>query len=89
MEVRKVIYTTNVIESLNSKYRQLNSQRGVDTSLLKALYLAIFEAIKKWTLNLRKLGKNMWRTIDFLENLENKIKEEKIKDKKFILDLNK
>ena len=60
MEVRKVIYTTNAIENLNSIYRRLNSQRSVfpsDTSLLKALYLATFEAIKKWTSNLRNWGK--------------------------------
>ena len=45
--VRKVIYTTNAIESLNSTYRKLNRQRSVfpsDTALLKALYLATFEA---------------------------------------------
>ena len=50
MKVRKVIYTTNAIESLNSIYRRLNSQRSVfpsDTSLLKVLYLATFEATKK------------------------------------------
>ena len=50
--VRKVIYTTNAIESLNSTYRKLNRQRSVfpsDTALLKALYLATFEATKKWT----------------------------------------
>ena len=60
MEVRKVIYTTNAIESLNSFYRRLNSQRSVfpsDTSLLKALYLATFEATKKWTSTLRNWGK--------------------------------
>ena len=60
MEVRKVIYTTNAIESLNSVYRRLNSQRSVfpsDTSLLKALYLATFEATKKWTSTLRNWGK--------------------------------
>ena len=46
-DVRKVIYTTNGIESLNSTYRKLNRQRSVftsDTALLKALYLATFEA---------------------------------------------
>ena len=40
MNVRKVIYTTNAIESLNSTYRKLNRQRSVfpsDTALLKAL----------------------------------------------------
>ena len=54
--VRKVIYTTNAIESLNSTYRKLNRQRSVfpsDTALLKALYLATFEATKKWTVTIR------------------------------------
>ena len=47
---RRVIYTTNTIESLNSTYRKLNRQRSVflsDMTLLKALYLATFEATKK------------------------------------------
>ena len=59
IEVRKVIYTTNAIESLNSTYRKLNRQRSVfpsDTALLKALYLATFEATKKWTIPIRNWG---------------------------------
>jgi transposase-like protein len=59
-EVRKVIYTTNAIESLNSTYRRLNRQRSVfpnDIALLKALYLSTFEATKKWTMPLRNWGK--------------------------------
>ena len=59
-EVRKVIYTTNAIESLNSGYRRLNKQRSVfpgDTALLKALYLATHEIAKKWTMPLRNWGK--------------------------------
>ena len=59
-EVRTVIYTTNAIESLNSTYRRLNSQRSVfpsDTALLKALYLSTFEATKKWTMPIRNWGK--------------------------------
>ena len=58
-EVRKVIYTTNAIESLNASYRKLNRQRSVfpsDQALLKALYLSTFEATKKWTMPLR----NWW-----------------------------
>jgi transposase-like protein len=54
--VRKVIYTTNAIKSLNSTYRKRNRQRSVfpsDTALLKALYLATFEATKKWTMSIR------------------------------------
>ncbi len=59
-EVRKIIYTTNAIESLNSTYRKLNSQRSVfpsGQSLLKALYLATFEVTKKWNMPLRNWGK--------------------------------
>ena len=59
-EVRKVMYTTNAIESLNSVLRRLNSQRSVfpsDIALLKALYLATFEATKKWTMPLRNWGR--------------------------------
>lgn len=60
MEVRKVIYTTNAIESLNATYRKLNRQRSVfpsDTALLKALYLATFEATKKWSMPIRNWGR--------------------------------
>ena len=43
-------------KSLKSTYRKLNRQRSVfpsDTALLKALYLATFEAMKKWTATIR------------------------------------
>ena len=59
-DVRKVIYTTNAIESLNATYRKLNRQRSVfpnETALLKALYLSTQEATKKWTMPLRNWGK--------------------------------
>ncbi len=51
-DVRKIIYTTNAIGSLNPSYRKLNCQRSVFPSgqvLLKALYPATFKATKKWT----------------------------------------
>ena len=59
INVRKVIYTTNAIESLNAAYRKLNRQRSVfpsDTALLKALYLSTFEATRKWTMPIRNWG---------------------------------
>ena len=59
-QVRKVIYTTNAIESLNSGYRRLNKQRSVFPSsqaLMKALYLGTFEIAKKWTMSIRNWGK--------------------------------
>lgn len=51
-EIRKVMYTTNAIESLNSTYKRLNRNRKVfptDMSLLKALYLSTMKAEKKWS----------------------------------------
>ncbi len=60
MDVRKVIYTTNTIESLNSTYKKLNRQRTIfpnEKALLKTLYLATLQATKKWTIPLRNWGK--------------------------------
>lgn len=59
-DVRKIIYTTNAIESLNSTYKKLNAQRSVfpsDKALLKSLYLATLQATKKWNQPLRNWGK--------------------------------
>jgi len=59
-DVRKVIYTTNAIESLNSTYKKLNRQRSIfpsDTALMKALYLSTLQATKRWTQPIRNWGK--------------------------------
>lgn len=51
-ELRKIMYTTNAIESLNSTYKRINRNRSVfptNTSLLKVLYLATLKAEKRWT----------------------------------------
>lgn len=50
-EIRKVIYTTNAIESLNMVMRKLTRNRRTfpnDESALKALFLAVREASKNW-----------------------------------------
>lgn len=50
-EIRKVIYTTNAIESLNSVIRKSVRKRKLfpsDTAALKVVYLAAMEASKKW-----------------------------------------
>jgi transposase-like protein len=55
-EIRKVIYTTNAVESLNYSLRKLLKMRGAfpnDDSILKILYLAITRAAKKWTMPIR------------------------------------
>jgi putative transposase len=50
-DIRKAIYTTNAIESLNSVIRQAIKKRKVfptDDSVRKVIYLAIQSASKKW-----------------------------------------
>lgn len=52
--IRKIIYTTNVIESLNSQFRKVTKTKLIfpnDQSLLKMLYLATEKAELKWTRN--------------------------------------
>jgi len=59
LEVRRVIYTTNAIESLNSSYRRINRQRSVFPSpvaLMKALYLATTQVTRKWTMPVKNWG---------------------------------
>lgn len=52
-DIRRVIYTTNAIESLNSVIRKAINNRRIfpsDRSALKVVYLAIEQAAKKWTM---------------------------------------
>jgi Transposase and inactivated derivatives len=55
-DIRKAIYTTNAIESLNSVIRRATKKRKLfptDDSAKKVIYLAIREASKKWTMPIR------------------------------------
>lgn len=50
--IRKIMYTTNIIENLNRQYRKVTKGKSIfptDSSLLKALFLATRDATKKWT----------------------------------------
>jgi len=52
-EIRKVIYTTNAIESLNSVIRKATERRKLfpsDHSAMKVVYLAIEQAAKRWSM---------------------------------------
>ncbi len=52
-EIRKVIYTTNTVESLNMSLRKIIKMRGGfpnDEAALKLLFLALRQAAKKWTM---------------------------------------
>jgi len=57
--IRRAIYTTNAIESLNFQLRQVTKNRLIfptDDAIFKILYLAIQNASKKWTMPIRDWG---------------------------------
>ncbi len=54
--IRKVIYTTNAIESLNASLRKITKTRRsfpTDDSVMKIIYLALHQISKKWTMPIR------------------------------------
>ena len=72
-EIRKVIYTTNAIESVNMSLRKITKNRGSfpsDEALLKLFYLALRNIAKKWTMPIRdwKVALNRF-TIEFDERM--------------------
>lgn len=53
LEIRKIIYTTNLIENLNGKIRKYTKNKisfPTDDAVMKSAYLALKEATKKWTM---------------------------------------
>lgn len=74
-EIRKAIYTTNAIESLNSVIRKAIKKRKLfpsDNSAKKVIYLAIIDASKKWTMPIRN-----WKTAlnRFMIEFEDRLKD--------------
>ncbi|WP_043613789.1 IS256 family transposase [Chromobacterium violaceum] len=68
-EIRKVIYTTNAIESVNTSLRKLTKNRGSfpsDEALLKLFFLALKNISQKWTMPIRDWKSALTRfTIQF------------------------
>lgn len=74
-DIRKAIYTTNAIESLNSVIRKAIKKRKLfpsDDSARKVVYLAIEAASKKWTMPIRN-----WKTAlnRFMIEFEDRLKD--------------
>ena len=72
-DIRRAIYTTNAIESLNSVIRKVIKKRKLfptDDSAMKVIYLAVQQASKKWTMPIRnwKLAMNRFM-IEFEDRL--------------------
>jgi putative transposase len=70
-EIRKIIYTTNAIESLNSSMRKLVHHRGhfpTDDAVVKLLYLALRNLEKRWNRSLRDWSKALGQFSIFFPN---------------------
>ena len=78
MEIRKMIYTTNIIESLNSQFRKVSNSRSIypsEDALLKVLYLSSKNIIKKWSQKVRGWeGILTMLSIEYGERLEKYLK---------------
>ena len=74
-DIRKAIYTTNAIESLNSVIRKAIKKRKLfptDDSARKVIYLAIMDASKKWTMPIRNWKAALNR---FMIEFEDRLKD--------------
>ena len=77
-EIRKVIYTTNIIESVHRQFRKLTKTKGAfpnDNSLLKLLFMGIKNAEKKWTMPVWNWSLTLSQLAIFFEGrLDNELK---------------
>jgi len=59
LEIRKIIYTTNLIENLNGKIRKYTKNKmafPTDDALKKSVYLSLMQISKKWTQPIHNWG---------------------------------
>lgn len=59
LEIRRIIYTTNIIENMNGKIRKYTKNKlsfPSDDAVLKSVYLALREISKKWTMPIQNWG---------------------------------
>lgn len=73
LEIRKIIYTTNLIENLNGKIRKYTKNKlsfPTDDAVLKSVFLALREATRKWSMPIQN-----WRLIlsQFLTIFEKRV----------------
>lgn len=71
IEIRQIIYTTNLIENLNGKIRKYTKNKlsfPNDEAVIKSVYLAIREASKKWTMPIRNWGMILNQFLTIFDN---------------------
>lgn len=70
-DLRRIIYTTNVIEGFHRQLRKPTKSKGVfpsDESLLKMLYLVTMDVTKKWTMKVQNWGQILSQFVIFFED---------------------
>lgn len=71
IEIRQIIYTTNLIENLNGKIRKYTKNKlsfPNDDAVMKSVYLALREASKKWTMPIRNWGMILNQFLTIFDN---------------------
>lgn len=71
VEIRKIIYTTNLIENLNGKIRKYTKNKlsfPTDEAVMKSVFLAVRESTKKWTMPIRNWGVILNQFLIIFEN---------------------
>jgi len=71
VEIRTIIYTTNLIENLNGKIRKYTKNRlsfPTDDAVMKSVFLALREATKKWKMPIRNWGVILNQFLAIFEN---------------------
>ena len=71
LEIRKIIYTTNLIENLNGKIRKYTKSKlsfPSDDAVKKMVYLSLMEIEKKWTQPIHNWGLIMNQFMLMFEN---------------------
>ena len=69
-DIRRIVYTTNIIESVHRQFRKLTKTKGAfpnENSLLKLLYLGIQNAQKKWTMPIQNWSLTLSQLAIFFE----------------------
>ncbi|WP_432319503.1 IS256 family transposase [Yersinia enterocolitica] len=74
--IRKVIYTTNAIESVHRQFRKLTKTKGAfpnENSLLKLLYLGLMNAQEKWTMPIQSWNLTLSQLAIYFEGRLDKV----------------
>lgn len=71
VQIRRIIYTTNLIENLNGKIRKYTRNKlsfPTDDAVKKSVFLALGEVTKKWTMPIRNWGVILNQFMTIFEN---------------------